>query len=824
MVSADGAVPRAARTPLTGIAEQPGPRVPGVLPVLGQLILHFACFVSNICTLAIFAFFHEWDFFGALSLVWLLAGVFCAWAALKEMQPLSCCPDCRRWGCWVWVAVVFGLLRGVQVRHICRCCRSRHGTESNSKTFDGILEGFFFALGNQYAFLMLDMHPYYCPWYITRRFTHDGRVQPFQWLCFLFLFSTLCSILQLTAGIVAVDHRVSTTAARRRISGSAWMAAPHFLYRASYVISRISLFSLLCIFLRPQQWMHNSLGPFLLYLPTGCAWLVYIIILYRQGTQGVESESLLAHAAVALAAITVIPTQFVDRPVYVPAAKRTSRAILYAHGIELALVVAFVVWAWRTDLSAVCSPGPKPPANRPTTIGLYSIWRRSNHWIVYVELGLALACLAFLLLREPYLRGALRDSRSGAVPGQPLRDTSNASIWNFQVDEARGPLQAEMRSRVPRGLSSFLVQVGTGVTSRLFVNMEYALTDFVIEKVLGRGGCGVVVLVTAMWWGGRPLPEDKRRRYALKLQTVQGEWQDTYAERERQYLMKLSEDKHPLIIHLRRFFDVPPAREFWDVEGKLIQNRNGNSHFNKALLMDYCPQGDLHGFLERKALVATSFNAPPSPDAETVEQGLAWLQDARRLSAEALEAVRFLHGLDLMHRDLKPGNILLKTGADGLLHACVADFGFAKLLVEGTLPMTVVGTPEYMAPEILKMWFAGQSVGDPYTKHADLWSLGKLIKVLLWGAKYKHGQDWLFQVAERSWFEGLEDPTRMPASAWELVGQMMQEDPDERGTAKGLCGHAFFGDLRHRGRHLPAVDWHALRQEAPSQGSFWHSH
>ena len=64
-----------------------------------------------------------------------------------------------------------------------------------------------------------------------------------------------------------------------------------------------------------------------------------------------------------------------------------------------------------------------------------------------------------------------------------------------------------------------------------------------------------------------------------------------------------------------------------------------------------------------------------------------------------------------MHRDLKPANILLKNNT-----IKIADFGMAKLQEAGQLLRSHVGTPYYMAPQILKR--------IDYTKKCDIWSLG----------------------------------------------------------------------------------------------------
>jgi len=64
-------------------------------------------------------------------------------------------------------------------------------------------------------------------------------------------------------------------------------------------------------------------------------------------------------------------------------------------------------------------------------------------------------------------------------------------------------------------------------------------------------------------------------------------------------------------------------------------------------------------------------------------------------ASEIVLAFDYLHGMDIAYRDLKPENLLIdKEG-----HVKITDFGFAKVVEDKT--MTLCGTPEYLAPEII---------------------------------------------------------------------------------------------------------------------------
>ncbi len=106
--------------------------------------------------------------------------------------------------------------------------------------------------------------------------------------------------------------------------------------------------------------------------------------------------------------------------------------------------------------------------------------------------------------------------------------------------------------------------------------------------------------------------------------------------------------------------------------------------------------------------------------------------EAVRIMRDVARALAYAHAQGVVHRDIKPGNVLLTSGA-----AVVADFGIAKALAaglhrsgedHGTLTRVgmSVGTPAYMAPE--------QAAGDPRTDHrADLYSFGLMAYEMLTG-------------------------------------------------------------------------------------------
>ena len=90
-----------------------------------------------------------------------------------------------------------------------------------------------------------------------------------------------------------------------------------------------------------------------------------------------------------------------------------------------------------------------------------------------------------------------------------------------------------------------------------------------------------------------------------------------------------------------------------------------------------------------------------------------------------ISAIGYLHSQDIIYRDLKPENLLIAD--DG--HLKITDFGLARERItsmagakDGKPAQSIVGTPEYFAPELLTM--------APYGKSADWWTVGVIISII----------------------------------------------------------------------------------------------
>ncbi|WFC97468.1 non-specific serine/threonine protein kinase [Malassezia yamatoensis] len=154
------------------------------------------------------------------------------------------------------------------------------------------------------------------------------------------------------------------------------------------------------------------------------------------------------------------------------------------------------------------------------------------------------------------------------------------------------------------------------------------------------------------------------------------------------------------------------------------------------MIMEYCPGSDLSQYIRKRGNIAPwDGDAFTNPLAAAQRRKFPHPEDGglndtmvRSFLAQLASALRFLRSRDIVHRDIKPQNLLLKIPDEDCLESGhpkeipqikVADFGFARSLPAASLAKTLCGSPLYMAPEILRY--------EKYDAKADLWSVGAVL-------------------------------------------------------------------------------------------------
>lgn len=185
--------------------------------------------------------------------------------------------------------------------------------------------------------------------------------------------------------------------------------------------------------------------------------------------------------------------------------------------------------------------------------------------------------------------------------------------------------------------------------------------------------------------------------------------------------------------------------------------------------LEYVPGGELFGRLKEEGRISES--------------------RARLYAAEILLGISHLHSHGFIYRDMKPENILV--GADG--HLKITDFGFAKgnITNEKKTTRTFCGTPEYLAPEVLKQL--------PYTRSVDWWSFGVILYEMLAGLPP------FYDTNPKKMYMGiLFDPLRFPKffsrRAIDICMKLLDRDPKRRlgagpGDAEEIKKHPFFSEI-----------------------------
>jgi calcium/calmodulin-dependent protein kinase I len=140
-----------------------------------------------------------------------------------------------------------------------------------------------------------------------------------------------------------------------------------------------------------------------------------------------------------------------------------------------------------------------------------------------------------------------------------------------------------------------------------------------------------------------------------------------------------------------------------------------------------------------------------------------------------MEAIARCHCLGIAHRDIKPDNILFND----LNELKLADFGSAEYFRDDQLMTGVVGTPYYVAPEVL----AGRS----YDEKVDIWSAGVVLYIMLAGFPPFYG-DSTSEIFEAVLRANLRLPTRVFSSvspaAKDLLRKMLCKDVSRRFSAE----------------------------------------
>lgn len=172
---------------------------------------------------------------------------------------------------------------------------------------------------------------------------------------------------------------------------------------------------------------------------------------------------------------------------------------------------------------------------------------------------------------------------------------------------------------------------------------------------------------------------------------------------------------------------------------------------------------------------ATPYRFPYRPLSEAVRSdGTLWPEQAAEVGLQVLAALRHAHSVGVLHRDIRPGSILLGPGGQVLL----ADFGMVT--ADGSPALTTLeelnGSPLYMAPE--------RASGGPATPEADMWSLGAALYAAVEGRAPFYRDSTVAIVS--AVINASPDRPRRAGPLWPVISGLLRKDPGARPDADAV--------------------------------------
>jgi formylglycine-generating enzyme required for sulfatase activity/tRNA A-37 threonylcarbamoyl transferase component Bud32 len=296
----------------------------------------------------------------------------------------------------------------------------------------------------------------------------------------------------------------------------------------------------------------------------------------------------------------------------------------------------------------------------------------------------------------------------------------------------------------------------------LAARLQAALGEgYAVEGQLGAGGFAVVYLVRDL---------HLKRKLAVKVLSPDVIASHSVLERFRREAETIARLSHPHIVPLH----------FIGQKDDLVY-----------LVMEAIDGGSLADRLER--------------------EGQLPIDESARIFGEVASALAHAHKRGVVHRDIKPQNVLLDAESG---RALVTDFGIARTAEGGSLTATgmVVGTPAYLSPE--------QVTGEPSDHRADIYALGVMMYQMLAGRPPFTGATPTAVLMKR--LAGPPEPLRslrpdVPEPLAEVVDACLATDPKERLQNAGDIVRSMTGHSPVSGGHTTATRIRVAKQNVKSR-------
>ncbi|KAJ5480707.1 hypothetical protein N7539_006601 [Penicillium diatomitis] len=400
----------------------------------------------------------------------------------------------------------------------------------------------------------------------------------------------------------------------------------------------------------------------------------------------------------------------------------------------------------------------------------------------------------------PLCHRPMREANRGRHRGSPqpeaefinpnyFRMLDNSLPSSESPSRPSSPRRRLVRSALPAGPTSEPTTTpspvtGQGISSSAF-SQDYFKRFFVEEKVLGKGGKGVVLLVRHV------LDGVSLGHFACKRVPVgdDHEWLEKVLG-EVQLLQNLSHQ------------NLVSYRHVWLENARI--STFGPSVPCAFIIQQYCNAGDLHHYLcgsmqttttaqQLKDRLRRRSKGEPELKPETQGPRVLPLDQIYSFFRDITAGLRHLHMNGYIHRDLKPNNCLLHETSDGL-RVLVSDFGEVQSQNAMRKSTGATGTVSYCAPEVLRQEYPGGPFGN-FSFKSDIFSLGMILYFLCFGDLPYQSADILNEDNEDldelreeiTHWAGFDNVRRrrpdLPAKLYSFLDHLLSVNPDQRPTA-----------------------------------------
>ena len=271
-------------------------------------------------------------------------------------------------------------------------------------------------------------------------------------------------------------------------------------------------------------------------------------------------------------------------------------------------------------------------------------------------------------------------------------------------------------------------------------NLTKAEDNYKVICKLGKGSFGSVYKVVYIHSG------NIRAMKVIKKESI------NYQDDERIFLKEieiLTKIEHPNIIKIIEYY---------------------TDEINYYLITEYVSGGELYEAISK----CSKFNE----------------SKAAYIMRQILSALNYLHSFGIVHRDIKPENMLVEQNSDkDLINIKLIDFGTCNYVTEKKNLTLKVGSPYYIAPEVLK---------KNYNKKCDIWSAGVILYVMLIGKLPFHGKNTedLFGNIKKGVFDkSSEEWNAISQNAKDLILKMLEYNQEKRFSAQECLDHPWIKTL-----------------------------